>query len=143
MGFSSVYHELVNCGRFLIEKVNYFHSKSVTMSGFWARVEEELEYQGKNRAYLAKKCNFTLTNIGKGLKLDSIPSADTAVKIASVLGVSVEYLVNGTNQKSANNQEEQNQLRLYRKYHELISKCEKLPPEQVSFLSQIADRLEK
>ena len=113
------------------------------MSGFWARVEEELEYQGKNRAYLAKKCNFTLTNIGKGLKLDSIPSADTAVKIASVLGVSVEYLVNGTNQKSANNQEEQNQLRLYRKYHELISKCEQLPPEQVSFLSQIADRLEK
>ena len=94
------------------------------MSGFWVRVEEELEYQGKNRAFLARKCNFTITNIGKGLKHDSKPSADTAVKIASVLGVSVEYLVNGTSQKSANNQEEQNQLRLYRKYHEIISKCE-------------------
>ena len=113
------------------------------MSSFWKRIDEEIEYKGINRAFLARKCGFGVTNIGQGIKLDSIPSADTAVKIASVLGVSVEYLGNGTSQKSTNNQEEQNQLRLYRKYHELISKCEQLPPEQVSFLSQIADRLEK
>ena len=113
------------------------------MSEFWNRVDEELEYKGMNRKSLSKEVGFSVGNVGKGIQLGSSPSADTAVKIASVLGVSVEYLVNGTNQESAKIQEEQKQLKLYRKYHELISKCEQLPPEQVGFLSQIADRLQK
>ena len=114
------------------------------MSDFWKRVDEELDYLGKNRAYLSRKCGFSLANIGKGIKLGSTPSADTAVKIAQVLGVSVEYLVNGTNKSTEKNQEnEELQLKLYRKYHDLIAKCEKLPPEQVELLSQVADKLEK
>ena len=114
------------------------------MSDFWKRVDEELDYLGKNRAYLSRKCEFSLANIGKGIKLGSTPSADTAVKIAQVLGVSVEYLVNGTNKSTEKNQEnEELQLKLYRKYHDLIAKCEKLPPEQVELLSQVADKLEK
>jgi plasmid maintenance system antidote protein VapI len=114
------------------------------MSDFWLRVDEELEYLGKNRTYLATKCDFSLTNINLGIKRGSTPSADTAVKIAQVLGVSVEYLVNGTNKSTEKNQEnEELQLKLYRKYHDLITKCEKLPPEQVQLLSQVADKLEK
>ena len=114
------------------------------MSEFWNRVDEELEYKGLNRAFLARECNFSVTNIGQGIKLGSTPSADTAVKIASVLGVSVEYLVTGENKATQQNQEnEQSQLRLYRKYHELIEKCEKLPQNQVEFLGLVADRLEK
>ena len=114
------------------------------MSDFWLRVDEELEYLGKNRTYLANKCDFSLTNINLGIKRGSTPSADTAVKIAQVLGVSVEYLVNGTNKSTEKNQEnEELQLKLYRKYHDLIAKCEKLPPEQVELLSQVADKLEK
>ncbi|MBP3449170.1 MAG: helix-turn-helix transcriptional regulator [Spirochaetaceae bacterium] len=65
------------------------------MESFWNRVDKELEFLGKNRTYLANKCGFTVANIGKGIKLGSTPSAETAVKIAQVLGVSVEYLVNG------------------------------------------------
>ena len=65
------------------------------MSNFWRRVDEELEYKGLNRSYLAKECGFSLTNIGQGIKLGSTPSAETAVKIAKVLDVSVEYLVTG------------------------------------------------
>ncbi len=114
------------------------------MSDFWLRVDEELEYLGKNRTYLATKCDFSLTNINLGIKRGSTPSADTAVKIAQVLGVSVEYLVNGTNKSTEKNQEnEELQLKLYRKYHDLIAKCEKLPAEQVQLLSQVADKLEK
>ncbi|MCR5254081.1 MAG: helix-turn-helix domain-containing protein [Treponema sp.] len=114
------------------------------MSDFWKRVDEELEYKGINRASLARKCDFSVTNIGQGIKLGSIPSADTAVKIASVLGVSVEYLVTGENQNSEKTLDnEQNQLKLYRKYQNLISKCEKLPENQIDFLGQVADRLEK
>ncbi len=65
------------------------------MSNFWRRVDEELEYKGISRTYLAKECGFSLTNIGQGIKLGSTPSAETAVKIAKVLDVSVEYLVTG------------------------------------------------
>lgn len=114
------------------------------MSEFWKRVDEEIEYKGINRAFLAKKCDFSVTNIGQGIKLGSTPAADTAVKIASVLGVSVEYLVTGENKSPNKNAvDEQTQLKLYRKYHELIAKCERLPEEQVKFLVQIAERLEK
>ncbi|MBR4323313.1 helix-turn-helix transcriptional regulator [Treponema sp.] len=97
-----------------------------------------------NRKTLSREVGFSLGNVGKGIKLGSSPSADTAVKIASVLGVSVEYLVTGENKSSNKNiADEQTQLKLYRKYHELIAKCERLPEEQVKFLVQIAERLEK
>ena len=36
-------------------------------------------------------------------------------------------------------QAEQNQLRLYRKYHDLIEKCEKLDSDKIKLLEQIAD----
>ena len=114
------------------------------MSDFWKRVDEELDYKGMNRKALSKEVGFSVGNVGKGIQLGSSPSADTAVKIAQVLGVSVEYLVNGTNKSTEKNQEnEELQLKLYRKYHDLIAKCEKLPPEQVGLLSQVADKLEK
>ena len=115
------------------------------MSDFWRRVDEELEYLGKNRTYLANKCEFSLTNFNLGIKRGSTPSADTAVKIAAVLGVSVEYLVNGTNNpiSSKNHEEEQNQLRLYRKHSEIIKKCEELSPEKekllVDFISNFSN----
>ena len=65
------------------------------MANFWERVDKELEFLGKTRKSLALEVGFNLGNIGKGIKLGSTPSAETAVKIAQVLGVSVEYLVNG------------------------------------------------
>lgn len=111
------------------------------MSDFWKRVVEELDFKGMNRAELARRCNFSVTNIGQGIKLCSTPSAETAVKIAAELGVSVEYLVNGAqitqNQKIT--QKEQEDLRLSRKYHSLIQKCETLSPQKAELLSIIAD----
>ena len=65
------------------------------MANFWERVDKELEFLGKTRKSLALEVGFNLGNIGKGIKLGSTPSAETAVKIAQVLGVSVEFLVNG------------------------------------------------
>ena len=114
------------------------------MSDFWKRVDEELDYLGKNRAYLARKCDFSLANIGKGIKLGSTPSADTAVKIASVLGVTVEYLVTGSNTPTNKNKDQESeQLRLYRKHSEIIKKCEQLSPEKEKLLATIADNFEK
>ena len=115
------------------------------MSDFWKRVDNEIEYKGINRAFLAKKCGFSVTNIGQGIKLGSTPSAETAVKIASVLKVSVEYLVNGTNKTNSekNHDEEQNQLRLYRKHSEIIKRCEELSSEKERFLVDFLDKFSK
>ena len=115
------------------------------MSDFWKRVDEEIEYKGINRAFLARKCDFSVTNIGQGIKLGSTPSAETAVKIATVLGVSVEYLVNGTNNSNSTKtyEEEQNQLRLYRKHSELIKKCEELSPEKEKLLVTFIEQFSK
>ena len=63
------------------------------MNSFWDNVAAELEYLGMTNKALAEKVGITASNIGKGQKQGSSPSAETAVKIAKVLGVSVEYLV--------------------------------------------------
>lgn len=112
---------------------------------FWDNVAIELDYLGMTNKELANRVGITASNIGKGQRQGSSPSADTAVKIAAVLGVSVEYLVNGTNNpnSSKNHEEEQNQLRLYRKHSEIIKKCEELSPEKekllVDFISNFSN----
>ena len=115
------------------------------MSNFWERVVDELDYLGITRTYLATICNFSLTNIGQGIKLGSTPSAETAVKIAQVLGVSVEYLVNGTETTKSPSQKEteQNQLRLYRKYHNLIEKMESFSEDKQTVVNNLVKDLEK
>ena len=112
---------------------------------FWERVDCELEYLGITRKYLAEKVNINTSLIAKGLQIGSIPSAETAVKIAQVLGVSVEYLVNGTEtQKSPSQKEtEQNQLRLYRRYHNLIEKMESFSEEKQTVVNNLVKDLEK
>ncbi len=61
--------------------------------GFWKKVDEELDYLGKSRKELASAIGFDVTNISFGIKRNSIPAADTALKIAQFLGVSLEYLL--------------------------------------------------
>ena len=62
---------------------------------FWERVDDLLDRTGINKKTLAYDAGFDASNITKGIKHNNIPSAETAVKIAQVLGVSVEFLVNG------------------------------------------------
>ncbi len=113
------------------------------MSDFWKRVDEELNFKGQTRTYLVKKCGISLASFTLGLERSSCPAADTAVKIAEVLGVSVEYLVNGTASATKNSQSTQEELRLSRKYRKLLEQCETLSPQKTELLSLIADNLEK
>ena len=108
---------------------------------FWERVDDLLDRNDINKKTLAFEAGFDASNITKGIKNNNIPSAETAVKIAKVLDVSVEYLVDGTEpaKNPTPKQAEQNQLRLYRKYHDLIEKCEKLDSDKIKLLEQIAD----
>lgn len=73
------------------------------------------------------------------------PSAENAVKIATELGVSVEYLVTGKelNLKTQKyfSDETQTQARLYKKYHTLIQKAEKLSKEQIVALENFLEMI--
>ena len=123
-------------------KVKKIHN-SIDMA-FWDNVAIELDYLGMTNKELAEKVGITASNIGKGQRQGSSPSADTAVKIASVLGVTVEYLVTGSNTPSNKNKDQESeQLRLYRKHSEIIKKCEQLSPEKEKLLATIADNFEK
>ena len=124
------------------EKEKKIHN-SIDMA-FWDNVAIELDYLGMTNKELAEKVGITASNIGKGQKQGSSPSADTAVKIASVLGVTVEYLVTGSNTPTNKNKDQESeQLRLYRKHAEIIKKCEQLSPEKEKLLATIAENFEK
>lgn len=112
---------------------------------FWERVDDLLDRNDINKKTLAYEAGFDASNITKGIKNNNVPSVETAVKIAQVLGVSVEYLVNGTeNTKSTSQKEtEQNQLRLYRKYHNLIEKMESFSEDKQTVVNNLVNDLEK
>ena len=66
------------------------------MGGFKENLKSELEYKGiliKDLAVLSGVNRRTIDNYLS--THNSIPTADAAVSIAQVLGVSVEYLVTG------------------------------------------------
>ena len=60
---------------------------------FWKKVDSELVYLGKTRKELASYVGFDAANISFGIKRNSIPAADTALKVSRFLGVSLEYLL--------------------------------------------------
>lgn len=109
------------------------------MNSFWDNVASELDYLGMTNKALAEKVGITASNIGKGQKQGSSPSAETAVKIAKVLGVSVEYLVTGNKTAQKNSvQEAEVAIHLYKKYKNLIENCEKTSSENVRLLEEVS-----
>jgi len=63
---------------------------------FRENLREAIDFSGLEQKELAYKANISLRNIENYLRENaSIPSADKAVQIAQVLGVTVEYLVTG------------------------------------------------
>jgi transcriptional regulator with XRE-family HTH domain len=71
--------------------------------GFAENLRDELNYQGLIVKQLAAKTGINLHTLNHYLSgKKSTPPADTAVKIASALGVTVEYLVTGIELKQTN-----------------------------------------
>lgn len=67
--------------------------------GFRENLKDELKYQDMRVKELADKSGVSKRAIDHYLaEKNTEPTAETAVKIAKVLGVSVEYLVTGTNE---------------------------------------------
>jgi len=66
------------------------------MSDFSQRLRSEIDYIGLTQKEFAAKAGIKKRALDAYLRTQqSMPPADTAVKIASVLGISVEYLITG------------------------------------------------
>ncbi|MDR2617902.1 MAG: helix-turn-helix domain-containing protein [Treponema sp.] len=66
------------------------------MPDFAERLRSEIEYAGYNQKEFAAKADIKKRALDMYLGVQkSMPPADVAVKIASALGLSVEYLVTG------------------------------------------------
>ena len=96
--------------------------------GFWDNVVIELDYLGMTNKSLAEKCGFDASNIGRGIKLGSAPSVETAVKIAKELNVSVEYLVTGSDSNLTFKQNT-NDIQLLHKYSDTLKYLDTLPEQ--------------
>ena len=107
--------------------------------GFKENLTIELDYKGmivKELAYLSGVNKRTIDQyLSSAAKM---PSAENAVKIASALGVTVEYLITGKKEQSVDsNADQQNQIRLYKKYFELINLAEKLNEQQLKSIENL------
>jgi transcriptional regulator with XRE-family HTH domain len=72
------------------------------MLGFSDRLRSEIEYAGLNQKDFAAKAGIKKRALDGYLGVQkSMPPADIAVKIASALGLSVEYLVTGREVKNS------------------------------------------
>ena len=114
--------------------------RTATLIAFQERVDEELDFYGLSRTFLANKYKFSLTNIGQGIKLGSTPSEETAVKIAKVLNVSVEFLVTGNDTTFSKKGIDYSK---YKKYSSLIEKIDRLSDKSKTALENIIDVMEK
>ncbi|MBO4320508.1 MAG: helix-turn-helix transcriptional regulator [Treponema sp.] len=80
------------------------------MLGFWNNVKEELDYKLMSQKELASFTKISYNTLQSWITKDRLPNAEDAVKIAGVLGVSVEKLVTGLEYKSEKLDKETNQL---------------------------------
>ena len=67
------------------------------MSDFLARVRDEMNYQNLTQKELSEKTGISINTIRGWFSKNLTPDVVSAVKVAQVLNVSVEYLVTGEN----------------------------------------------
>ena len=95
--------------------------------GFWENVDAEREYKNLSRKELAYRADFSLTSLSTGIKRNSIPAADVALRIAKVLGVSIEYLLTGTEMAASQTDTISVFLQKYHQYQPFIEEFASLP----------------
>lgn len=69
------------------------------MINFWKNVRYEIEYLGLSQKELSLAINESYNTLRTWLKEERLPNAEQAVKIARVLGVTVEHLVEAKDSK--------------------------------------------
>jgi len=102
------------------------------MPDFADRLQSEIEYIGLNRKEFAAKANIKIRALDAYLgPQQSMPPADTAVKIASALGVSVEYLVTGKEYRQSTD------ISKYVQYKDILDDIAVLPAETLTPIKKV------
>lgn len=102
--------------------------------GFRENLKDELKYQDMRVKELAEKTGVSKRAIDHYLAENyTEPSAETAVKIAKELGVSVEYLVTGKNSDIPDS--------IKPEIINLIRDMNHLPDKDISFVREMVKRL--
>jgi len=109
-------------------------------------LREELDYQGLTVKELAHKSSVAKGALDSYLgKQASMPPADVAVRIASALGVTVEYLVSGEDGGSKKNQvfiSNPKKRSVLKVFDELLPEDQKLTLDFVKVLKKNRDEKE-
>lgn len=105
---------------------------------FWERVNVLLEQKDINKKTLAAEAGFCQSNITKGIRDNNMPSAETAVKIAKILGVTVEYLVTG---EDRTRKDYLSVCDNSRKYQTFLSKVDSLSQENKELVFDLVEKL--
>ncbi len=104
--------------------------------GFRENLKDELKYQDLKVKELAEKAMVSKRTIDHYLTENSyMPSADTAVRIAQALNVSVEYLVTGKDTACATEIKET--------VLPLVKKLNHLSDSDLHFFAEVLERLTK
>ncbi|MBQ3824854.1 MAG: helix-turn-helix transcriptional regulator [Spirochaetaceae bacterium] len=108
---------------------------------FWKNVIKELEYRGISRKELAFSLGMNNMTIHKAIERDSMPAADTALRIAKTLGVSLEYLLDMPSESASENCDNEKAIALYKKYSTVLERLETLSQREISAVSQLVAAL--
>jgi len=102
------------------------------MTCFSMRLRSEIEYVGLTQKEFAVKAGIKKRALDAYLRAQqSMPPADTAVKMAAALGVSVEYLITGREYQ------QNTDISKYIRFKEVLDDLAVLPEETVGILKSV------
>jgi len=98
---------------------------------FWEMVVNELDYQGKPRKWLAEEIGIDVSTIGTGIRRKSIPQADIAYKVSTLLNVSLDHLLSESlGEVRAGIHNSTPNYELYSKYRKVLENLDRIPEAQ-------------
>jgi len=108
------------------------------MTDFSKRLRSEIEYLGLNRKEFSAKTGIKIRALDTYLGPNpSMPPADTAVKIAAALGLSVEYLVTGKEYQ------QKTDISKYLQFKDLLDDLSLLPEETLAPIKAVVKEFAK
>lgn len=109
---------------------------------FRENLRSELNFQDIKTKELSEKTGISKRTLDAYLaKNGNEPTAENAVKIAQALGVTVEYLVTGRQLSAQKLTEPELDLRLCKKYYNLLQKFDLLESASIKAIEQLAEQL--
>ncbi len=106
-------------------------------------MERELEFKGMSRKELSFLSNVPMTTINRAIERDSKVFAEDALRVAKVLGVSIELLLeipNDNHECKICFGETQN-LCLFKKYYSVLKALESMPDDRRKTLCKLIEEI--